>query len=1146
MPDLSEMSDSAKSGVLAAGGGGVTVTALAMMGGEMPWPVRILISVAVFALFFVGFWLALRYISRRRARKFADALDEDLSRPDSSGTAQEKANLDHLRSQFLKGLEKYKKECGDPYEKPWYLVMGASGSGKSYALRKSGVAWMEDLTNLNQGVGGTRTMDWWFSEKAIFLDTAGRYVDALVGDSGDESDKQVEERLRQLEAFLKLLKDHRSPCPINGLVMVVSAVELQTRSEDQRLADARKLLRTMKRIEIALDVRFPVIVLVTKCDKIAGFRDYFAPISNDPQLLRQMMGWSTPGDLESLAKPFRPDLLDRELDKVAGELRMRRWALLEALLPSAGQTRADVASSLFVFPERFTEIIQPLKKYLAAVFGQSSKPPFFRGIYFTSAVTEGEELDRKRAEALRRNLESFVTEEKEQKRLKRSLYSLDRPFFIKDALTEKLMQEQGLVTRFGDAVAGMRRTQWLIGGVAVAALAVMGLWIWFLADNLAKKVGTQASLWKSMESDLSLVGTNAGSSYFYRGNILNSGFSRTDSYIELGKKAHEDLGVHFLFGPSTGISVVERTTAWRGLTKKALEPIFSYSRNELSKLKKWDSNALMAVKAVIDWESIRSGQPPTLSQQTNILAPLVRFLIALDPSGSGVSDGHESIPKLDTLLMYFLKSGGSVTNLASFGDTYDENSSLKGAISVLIRSNSAPDVLDNIVGPYNKVAEAADQLSRAQNKLLSWTDLKFEGLSVQAATELSVLYRDYLGTYDNLQSSLDILGLISGDTPQKALVQKLQETRRNNLAPLGDVLLSLQPAPGRPDGLLTVPCRLVVEKEIQNRSNALVTATAEINTKLGVLNGRIFGTNETPKFRQVHDALARVILQFAPTNTENLEVQTRAAKLIIEEFDKKYPKDPDSNEDFSIAPVLNDLVERALIHQTNGLLARFKSKADKFLENSSRFPVTGFESQGPALTIQELKKFADEAGKLLLQLGSVDSSSVEDVKSRQRTLTSLLSTNQPVASEVKVSVIMPGDVNEIYLKLLGNRKVPTVNNTAKELSVKSEGNAKQQLSKLIPRPPCVISLDSDRFELFDVLNSGQAEKPLPKFPAITKSPWALVSFFRRPSSKTDTNVFFQHTTTNTVLWINASQDGPFVLKFEPSLRWLNDEARVGP
>jgi type VI secretion system protein ImpL len=61
------------------------------------------------------------------------------------------------------------------YALPWYMIIGPSAAGKTTAIQNSGLEFPFGKEGFS-GVGGTRNCDWFFSNKAIFLDTAGRYV----------------------------------------------------------------------------------------------------------------------------------------------------------------------------------------------------------------------------------------------------------------------------------------------------------------------------------------------------------------------------------------------------------------------------------------------------------------------------------------------------------------------------------------------------------------------------------------------------------------------------------------------------------------------------------------------------------------------------------------------------------------------------------------------------------------------------------------------------------------------------------------------------------------------------------------------------------------------------------------------------------
>jgi hypothetical protein len=119
------------------------------------------------------------------------------------------------------------------YELPWYVFVGAPGSGKTTALVNSGLSFPlaeKYGPGAIAGVGGTRNCDWWFTDEAVLIDTAGRYT---TQDSDQSGDKQA------WEAFLDLLKKTRPRRPLNGVVLTLSAADLLQQGVAERSARRR-------------------------------------------------------------------------------------------------------------------------------------------------------------------------------------------------------------------------------------------------------------------------------------------------------------------------------------------------------------------------------------------------------------------------------------------------------------------------------------------------------------------------------------------------------------------------------------------------------------------------------------------------------------------------------------------------------------------------------------------------------------------------------------------------------------------------------------------------------------------------------------------------------------------------------------------
>ncbi|XSC42417.1 type VI secretion protein IcmF/TssM N-terminal domain-containing protein [Bradyrhizobium sp. RDT10] len=114
------------------------------------------------------------------------------------------------------------------FELPWYIIIGPSRAGKTTILRNSGLEFpLAERLGVDPvaGVGGTRNCDWWFTEEAVFIDTASRYT---------TQDTDVEVDRAAWHGFLNLLTMHRRRRPINGILVAISLSDLSTADGNRR------------------------------------------------------------------------------------------------------------------------------------------------------------------------------------------------------------------------------------------------------------------------------------------------------------------------------------------------------------------------------------------------------------------------------------------------------------------------------------------------------------------------------------------------------------------------------------------------------------------------------------------------------------------------------------------------------------------------------------------------------------------------------------------------------------------------------------------------------------------------------------------------------------------------------------------------
>ena len=351
----------------------------ALLGVASTWLLLLLAALPVLVWLGVLAFLVRRAVKRDAALVAgATQVDEHALKADAAADAASEEQR-AVAGRLAEALSAMKSAGGGKggylYERPWYVLIGPPGAGKTTAIRSSGLQFPLAEGRVS-GVGGTRNCDWWIAEQAVLIDTAGRYT---TQDSDANSDKAGWER------FLELLRRERPQQPLNGVMVAFGADMLSRLDVAGREQHAQAVRRRVRELETRLGQRLPVYFLVSKADLVVGFTEFFDDL--DRETRRQVWGMTfdpgadAEGPLGEFGAKFKA-LVQRLQDRMLERLQAERGA----------EQRAAIAG----FPAQFASLEAPLGAFLQSAFGGSKldPAPFLRGVYITSGTQEGTPIDR--------------------------------------------------------------------------------------------------------------------------------------------------------------------------------------------------------------------------------------------------------------------------------------------------------------------------------------------------------------------------------------------------------------------------------------------------------------------------------------------------------------------------------------------------------------------------------------------------------------------------------------------------------------------------------------------------------------------------------------------------------------------------------
>lgn len=329
------------------------------------------------------------------------------------------------------------------YTLPWFLLLGNTDSGKSALLANAGIKYVLGKKATRSNVlPHSEYGDWWVTANSVLVDLPGSYI--------NHQDKITSLANKLWQHFLSSVKTLRGAKAINGVIVTLSIAELM--DKEQRQMNIENITHAITMLKNTFGEDLPVYVVITKCDLLPGFIDFFNHYGSNE--LAQTCGLNL--DIQENENII--EVFTKNFDTLIKKLNQQ-------LISRLHQER-DPYAKLYIkdFPlhlERLKEVMKESIKSLT----YDILPHSFKGIFLTSATQP-------RIEETVIDRQMIVNPELPSLTIMQAPPSISQPYFIKQFLLQTLNINEAPITQ---NILWVSHIAW---AAILSILIICVMWCW--------------------------------------------------------------------------------------------------------------------------------------------------------------------------------------------------------------------------------------------------------------------------------------------------------------------------------------------------------------------------------------------------------------------------------------------------------------------------------------------------------------------------------------------------------------------------------------------------------------------------------------------------------------------------------------------